>query len=878
MKIIEVRDGFILLEADESIYLSSFVRVLGMRKDYIAQINRLQRVNNIVIATAKILFVMMNDELFNYDKTEPMRDAEVVPFTTDILQNSIKVNNPVILGKTYDDKGFITVDSSAFDKKMLVSVQKGETNNILINNFVKQFSNLRKKTVIIDTNNSVNSFKYAAGKDFKLPLNRKTLQFLYKSCMDEATPDSKPLITEVFSDLAEYAETVPFVPFGVLKSIVDDMVDKQHILKLFVLKNRLSFLQRNGYFADEKQEADNLNKILSADSVCIDITKPDSNFQNFYIEYIYSVLDSENTQVLFEVSNAVSKRNLKMMITESEVPTAFFVNPKYRYLSDLKGLFDNFIIEPSDENNGIFSIYKSFLSSMPEGTYLIIGEAINYIPMISKTQVIDAVAVVSVEKEPETICDVQAPQEESVVQETAEEADDTEKAEEQETAEEADDTEESEEQEIPEALEEPVNSIPQQEEILANIEQKSEEVINSVAENLEEIQEIDLFDSEDTAEDEEDFEQADETIDSITDDAEVLEEAVEDGDIIEPEYTEVSGAEDLISVNKEDVPGLLNEPDTEDLQAENTEAGEITEPGISEELIEENPEDTISVDLAEDESPELLDELDELDEVPIADDSVQEETSIGLLDDSETFSSEYNDDLMNQDSSTDDFIGETEELPDAVNISDNGGELTIDDLSAEDDSIDDLDEIIELDGDSEENDIVIDLTEEDEQNSNIDEEMDRQIVEDVDKVFTTIKDTDELEEISDSDLDFIDELNEDNEDGMLEEYSGSVDEGILEQPSESIIPEKEPQQNEHEILEKRDSNTPIVPVYDADIPQEDMVVSDPIQQGDSVVHAKYGNGIVEKMIKYGTKTLFSINFENIGRRLLDPTLTEIKKL
>ena len=68
-----------------------------------------------------------------------------------------------------------------------------------------------------------------------------------------------------------------------------------------------------------------------------------------------------------------------------------------------------------------------------------------------------------------------------------------------------------------------------------------------------------------------------------------------------------------------------------------------------------------------------------------------------------------------------------------------------------------------------------------------------------------------------------------------------------------------------------------VPVYDADIPQEDMVMSDPIQQGDTVIHAKYGSGVVEKMIKYGNKTLFSINFDNIGRRLLDPTLTEIKK-
>ena len=43
------------------------------------------------------------------------------------------------------------------------------------------------------------------------------------------------------------------------------------------------------------------------------------------------------------------------------------------------------------------------------------------------------------------------------------------------------------------------------------------------------------------------------------------------------------------------------------------------------------------------------------------------------------------------------------------------------------------------------------------------------------------------------------------------------------------------------------------------------------------MHAKYGNGVVEKMIKYGAKTLYSINFDNVGRRLLDPTLTEIKK-
>ena len=121
------------------------------------------------------------------------------------------------------------------------------------------------------------------------------------------------------------------------------------------------------------------------------------------------------------------------------------------------------------------------------------------------------------------------------------------------------------------------------------------------------------------------------------------------------------------------------------------------------------------------------------------------------------------------------------------------------------------------------------------------------------------------EEISDSD-NTLEELAEADQDGILEE---------IPEESSTITPIDD--NDSSEILETRSSSTPIVPVYNADIPQEDMVMSDNIQQGDVVTHAKYGSGVVEKMIKYGNKTLFSINFDNIGRRLLDPTLTEIKK-
>ena len=197
---------------------------------------------------------------------------------------------------------------------------------------------------------------------------------------------------------------------------------------------------------------------------------------------------------------------------------------------------------------------------------------------------------------------------------------------------------------------------------------------------------------------------------------------------------------------------------------------------------------------------------------------------------------------------------------------------------------DEFDEITELNPDeADENDIVIDM--DDSYEELPPDDIDAQIVKDVDKVFTTRKDE---TDISDSDLDFIDELNNDT-DNILEELSDSSDSELeelaLPEPDEDdggILEEiQEPAElkdkTDDGILETKNSSTPIVPVYDADIPQEDLVVSDPIQQGDTVTHVKYGTGVVEKMIKYGNKTLFSINFDNIGRRLLDPTLTEIKK-
>lgn len=822
MKILEVRDGFVKFEADNSVYLSSFIQIDGIEKRYIAQVTQLKRSGENSIAYAKILF-LYDGSLQPYDRTQPSKESEIKEFTFDILNNSINAKAPVIAGETLGKGVSIIIDASSFDKKMLASIDDKQENNIIARNLVKQFNNLDKNVLIIDTLGVIDAKKITAGVDFKLPLDTASLAFMYQDCLNDATADSKSMIIEIFKDLSDYSQTVPFVPFGALKSIVDDMVDKSHVFKLLVLKNKLAKFDKLGYFAANKQEVDKIDAILNSKCAIIDLSKLDTAFQNRYLAFLYEKLQQKpNTQVLLELSNVISKKNLKNILSSENIPTTFITHSRFKYLNDIKNLFDNFIISPSFTNNEIFSIYSSFLKAMPKQTYLITGEAVNYIPLVSTLKVINEV----IPSQPETFEEEE--EEEIPVSEPEEVQEELpiEESEEEIVQEDDSELEEISEEDEPEIIEEPQIT---NEEILANIEEKSEAVITEAAKDLTPPE--NMFGEEEEEEDiaepaEESLQLEEDQEEQLTINAEyetILEEQEEEQEPQE-EYDEIPITEsfDTVQENIEEIEDYIPETDENDFEELSiNEEFEQQEPLVEQEA-EEEIEMPEGFDLDID-STQMLDAEEETEELTVNDDDV-----------------------------------------DVLPIAENNYEL---------------EDIVELNPDeADENDIVIDMEEdtEDELPENIDE----QIVKDVDKVFTTRKDDD----ISDSDLDFIDELNNDDgnlleevsdSDAVLEELSESDEnDGILEEPQEQLELKDD---SDDEILETKSSSTPIVPVYDADIPQEDLVMSDPIQQGDTVTHAKYGSGVVEKMIKYGNKTLFSINFDNIGRRLLDPTLTEIKK-
>lgn len=826
MRILEARDGFIKFESNKNVSISSFLQINSIIKNYIAQVIQVKRFEDSYIAFAKILF-LYDGSLRNYDKSLPDSNAKLAEFPLEILSNYLEYNTPIYTGDFIGENYSIPIDESCFNKKMLICVDSNELSNKLISNISSQFLK-NGKVLIIDMLGNTTGKKFVAGSDFKLPLNAESLDFMYEDCLNDATSDSKNLIKEIFQDLSEYAKTVPFLPFTTLKTIVDDMVEKSHIFKLLVLKNKLSKFDKAGYFATTAQEVENIKNILNKDYAIIDLSKLDAVFQNRYLKTIYSILSKENinSQVFVEASNSINKKNIQTLVTSS-IATTFVTHSRFKYISEIKSLFENFIIEPSFSANEVFKIYNTFLKAMNKDNYLVVGEGTNYIPFVVKLQ--ENADMLSVE----TL---------DAIEESVTESIDI-----------------SQDQEIETLLKEPQD--PQYEAIEKKSENLIERISEEVSENFSEA--IDLF-SDSEAESTDDNENSIESNfnPELNEDSGIVEEWDKEDIVYKENIENTTKASEEILENEQTVSPVVDVNTFNNEEDFHTRIDEIQTIEVPSE-ISEYTESLEKNDLNE--SPKTIDESN----LDISDSEIENDNqSI----------QEINKELAVE-------ISEDTELPESNAIE------VINTVS--DDT--EIDEIIELsDSDIPEDAILVEL-EESSESSDISEELEREIIEDVDKVFTAIKD----DSLSDSDLDFIDELNEENNSNGAELYSESdsleeiqLSEGMqvlpeidndenseeFLEPLEEISDSNKTQHDDSkEILETRNASTPIVPVYEAEIPQEDLVSSDPIEQGDTVKHAKYGSGVVEKMIKYGTKTLYSINFDNVGRRLLDPTLTEIKR-
>lgn len=753
MQVLEIKNNLVKIAYDvnDNLALSSFVIIEDTNTPYVAQVMNVKADKLTNFAIVKLLFTF-NEEgiLKNYNGTIPSLKSTVSVLPAKELLDIIPVENKLTMGQLAQQGVNLDIDKTILDNNLLVCSNNVENTNTLLQNITKQID---EKVVIFDTDglyDADNKIKF--GKDFKLPLNYDTINFIYENDLEDVDATSKAVIQDIFIEVQEYTKTLPegYLPFETFINVVDQQYKETQIPQLVLLKNKLLKYKELNAFAENLKDILSLSiAIDKSDVTVIDISDMAPVLQKEIMSYTYGVMRGINETIysFVKIDNTnSSKKLLKMFLTRENIFTTIVCRHEYKYLPELKSSAQNLILFAPQTLQHDFASYNTFLNKLNSDEFIIYGAHTQNIPFIVELE----------ELELETEDD------EEDNNEIDNEVDEQEINKEQDppTQQEPENIEESKVETIEEAPKNESFQAPEVEYPDLNLEETEE-----VASNIEEIN-------------------TDETLD-------IVEEPEEN--FLQDELPEVEEPA-LEYEGQEEAPDLYAEDETE-------------------EPIEEE------VFMPEEDMPEI-----ELDETP------SEETIV--------------EDIISEDDENEISTQEPEENSQIYNI-----------LEDEENYSDNEPEVLplepEIDYSVEENDIEANyqepLTYED------NEAMIEQAAKDVDKfIYEKLPDEDislndlsamQTDELTEDDLNLIGDLASDN--------LTDVPEYVEDQP-------------------------PIVPIYNA----EDIETQEPqnFEAGDKVSSPKYGEGVVEKMIKYGNKMLCSIEFPNIGRRLLDPAMTEIKKL
>ena len=389
MKVLEIKNNLVKIAYDvkDNLALSNFVIIEDTNTPYVAQVVNIKADSTTNFAIVKLLFTF-NEEgiLKNYNGTIPSTKANVSILPSNELLDIIPIEDPIRMGQLAQQNVELKVDKTIFDNNLLICSNNLENTSTLLNNILKQFKN---KVVIFDTDGQFDwENKLYFGKEFKLPLNYDTINFIYDTELENVDATSKAIIQDIFIEVQEYTKTLPegYLPFETFLNVVDQQYKETQITELVLLKNKLLKYRDLNVFAETLKDVLNLSiAIEKSDITVIDISDMPHTLQKEIMSYTYNIMNSIKSDIysFVKIDNSnTDKKLLKKFLVRSNVYTTIICSHEYKYLPEIKEAAQNLILFAPLTLQHDFASYNTFLNKLNSDEFIIYGAHTQNIPLI----------------------------------------------------------------------------------------------------------------------------------------------------------------------------------------------------------------------------------------------------------------------------------------------------------------------------------------------------------------------------------------------------------------------------------------------------------------------------------------------------------------
>lgn len=782
---------FLIVKSNENRYLAQITEIYDDKFD--ASQN---------VAKIKLFYkIAENNEVMPYDSFTPNKECEIIKIKQEEIEDFINIDKKTFIFATNTKTSTsLKIQYDFFNNNSLILADKVENASALTANLARNLSNERP-VVVIDSTGIMeidNSKTIKAAKNFKLPLNSMTIDFVFDKCLMDASLEFQAVVGEIVNEIKKFAKNQEgqFIPFNAFLKVLLEQYKVTPYPELKLLIARLKKYQMDEIFARAQKESRTLAKSIEKNNVTIiDLSGLDSFWQKAFLEYVIEETQ-ENIYLLTRLNEENCGVDLVNKIYNNKQNIKLVPNISYNYkkLPSIIQYCKNYILLPSLYQRNDFLDANFALANLISDGCILFGENTDNFLYCAKDYSIAAQAkrknyrkiALSIADKIDSLENIDN-EEETIAPAATGESEDSKKLMDELTRFENERTQSS------EIIEEFIEDETDKKETFEKIEDPNEIELNLNNEH-------DDFDMLDTAEQEQNADNIIDSLDDIEqDNSDIFEEtSIEEDNQQIAETPTADNLEQTIKENKIELSEI-----------------ELQEQSILNE-VEQNQKKTEITDEVTDEAEAAIEETETLTEV---------ETEVEV---------------------------QTE-------------------VQEENKPQEEVEEKIEEENAIEDSEIIPEDNLEAVENQTLEEETDNKEA-----------DNNEAAPLSDEELDFFEENSNEEEDdlNLTQIASNSIDSSF-----EQIINEKN---DNPELLNRANGANTQTGVNIENLQQnetkEDLPIfkeeleksSQTYEIGSTIYHKTYGKGEIIKLISYEDRQLLQIEFENAGKKLLDPRVADIK--
>ncbi len=780
------------------------------------------------VAKLKLFYKISKDnEVIPYDNFTPNRECEIIRIKQEEIEEFVNSDKKTFsFGINPKSSAPFNFQYEFFSNKPIILADKIENANDISISLAKSLSD-EKHCAIIDSSGALEFEsvpRIKASKDFKIPLNYETIDFVFEKLLDDASLEFQSVAGSILNEIKKFARAQAggFIPFTAFIRVLTQQHRATPYPELKVLILKLRKMQMDDTFATSKRDVENLKKAISNNKITIiDTSNTSVMWQRVYLDYISSALENIHLFVRLNEENCdvdliekiYNKTNINL------IPNTSY---SYKKLPTIIQYCKNYILLPSLSQRNDFLDANFALCNLISDGCIIFGENTdNFLYLLKDYEPKAQEKKKAYRKIALSLLDEEEKKELTNIDTKKDYFDTFQKETEKQKREESEKVENTTEKTDSEKLIEELNQIQEslQNEKLPDYPDNEFDVLDNKETEFEKVEDF----KGETTSDEDEFQ-------NITDykkdlqETHVIEEIQTKEEILPQETQQIQ--DDKIEFTDNQTEDIQNDVEKENSKLEFAEQKE-EKLSYNSEPIEEEIIDLKNIDIEKIKKPQA-EQLTGMDTIDLLSDYNEDE------------SAKYN----KQEPPQDDFL---------INSADKiETDLSEDDLDFFEISKKSYEEIQQQELKEEEQKEQARQTEE-----NIEENIKPMGVVDFD---TDYKD-DLFDEDADIDLNAVAQESIDNSfNELIESHTP--------QEAETVAVSDDTKINIDNMEEKE--NLPIFKEEQETTEQQEF------KSGDVISHNKYGRGTVIKTMRYENRQLLQIEFEDAGKKLLDPKIANIK--